>query len=334
MKPILTGLFMTDTHVKGINPRGRLDDYPTTILRKIEWVVNTAIERRVDVVLHGGDWFDTFEVSDKVKASLIAVLRRLDHAGIPLLGVHGSHDVHGYAASTLPRTSLGVLRAAGVVSLLGYGDIVEVPPGVTIGGIPHIPGLDDPEHPDASYELPRRCQILLAHGTLVESPLPDGFSHTLLSDVQVNADLVLSGDYHPGYPVYQRSDGVTFYNPGSLARVKGTPNNRSRRPGVAYFELFTGNTAPRVDFLPVPADIARPGDEIFSEGTSAEPPPDTDIAQLVRALKEQTDTNTVRFDPLVMLENLPLDSLTDDPGLAAEAKALAAREIQAAMERR
>ena len=61
MKPILKAIFLTDTHLRASNPRSRIDDYPQATLDKFKWILDYAVKRGVDVILHGGDFFDGYD---------------------------------------------------------------------------------------------------------------------------------------------------------------------------------------------------------------------------------------------------------------------------------
>ncbi len=322
MKPILKAIFLTDTHLRASNPRSRIDDYPQVILDKIKWILDYAKKREVDVILHGGDFFDGYDIAKSVEISLMNLCNQYDlHIVAPV----GSHDIHGYSIDTIKRSSVGVIEAAKVIHLLDHGEVFNFG-GVSIIGCPHSVDIDQKE--DGYYiseeiiQEERDYTILLAHGNLVDHELPEGFDCTLLDDAEVNADLVLSGHYHPGYGVYRRKDGVTFVNPGSVARVKATTNNRKRTPSIAYIEVF--KDAPvSVDIVPI--KIAEPGDEVFGDEVLVEEPPDNDVAKLVEHLKKQTDQVSGSFDIRHAIETLPLEG---DEEIVREARKRALKIIQ------
>ena len=321
-KPTLKFIYMTDTHLSASSPRSRLDDYPKAVLDKIEWIVSYAKKREVDVILHGGDFFDGYDIAKSVET---AVLKLLSTNSIPIVATIGSHDIHGYSTQTLYRSSLGVLGAADKIVLLDQGEVFNCG-GVSIVGCPHAPDID--QRKDGYYiseeviQEERDYTILLAHGNLVDHKLPEGFDYTLLEDAKVNADLVLSGHYHPGYGVYRRADGVTFVNPGSVARVKATSNNRTRTPSIAYIEVF--KDAPvSVDIIPI--KIAAKGYEVFADEEPVEEPPDNDVSKLIEQLKQQTDKVSGTFDIRHATETLVIDG---DEGIVREARKRALELIQ------
>ena len=48
-------LFLTDTHIRGTNPKNRIDDFVQTLENKLCEIVNIINEENIDFVIHGGD---------------------------------------------------------------------------------------------------------------------------------------------------------------------------------------------------------------------------------------------------------------------------------------
>lgn len=332
-RPILTALHFTDTHHKGVNPRSRIDDYPRAVLQKVAWVVNEALRRKVDVLFHTGDWFDGYNVDASVVGDVMDVLVPARDAGIVIVGVYGQHDVLGYNVDTIRRCSIRLLEASKIITLLRRGQVFSCK-GVAVVGCPYADGIDGVDGLDEGYGYyigekdgfdRREYQrtILLAHGTLVEHPLPEGFRHTLLEKVNINADIVLSGDYHDGYGVYRRSDGVTFCNPGSLARTKRT----KRMPKTALIEVYAkDDIAPGVSIVPVKCAAASV--DIFSDEDVPEPANDAQVAEMVAYLERETQVAEYRqFDVSAAIRNLPVEGRA---ALVSEARSMAMSAVQKA----
>lgn len=89
-------LHVSDTHVGFANyarltPDG-LNQREQDFFDAFERVVSLAIERRVDVVLHSGDLFDSVRPSNRAIAHVLAQCRRLAEARIPLVVISGNHE--------------------------------------------------------------------------------------------------------------------------------------------------------------------------------------------------------------------------------------------------
>ncbi|MGE5674637.1 MAG: metallophosphoesterase, partial [Mycobacterium leprae] len=98
-------LYVTDTHLRGTTPRGRLDDLPTTLLAKLREVVGLAKTHQVTAILHGGDLFDRPDVAPAVA---LEYLRVLAEAPCPVYAIPGNHDLFGFNPETISRTMLGL----------------------------------------------------------------------------------------------------------------------------------------------------------------------------------------------------------------------------------
>lgn len=324
--PIFKAVYLTDTHNKGVSPSSRLDDYPSALLEKQEWAVQFAIDHDVHAILHGGDWFDSFDTGHKVVRAVQDVYYKASRSGIPVIGTFGSHDVHGYEQSTITRSALGSLEGSRFVRILRRGEHLIIN-RVAITSVPHYFGLDEDDHgyeidpvPGADYT------ILLAHGTLVEHTLPDGFDHTLIQNAKVNADLVLSGDYHPGYPVHVREDHVVFCNPGALARTKAIKHDRERIPSIVYLEVYGSNVPPMLQIVPVA--VARPGSDIFPKADVTEPPNESQVARMVEFLRKETEASRGMFDPVNMINKVPIEG--EDQDIVDQARLVAIAAVQEA----
>jgi len=324
MTPILKAVFFTDTHIKGVSPRSRIDDYPRAILEKVKWVIDFGIENGVDVFLHGGDYFDTYSVENSVLNAFVGALDKARDHKIPIVGTVGSHDQVGYQIGAMHRSSVGVLEATGVITILRQGETWERN-GVFIIGCPHKIDLDlgnnsdydvipDKSHPGI------KSTILMAHGYITDKPL--SYACTLIDDVKTAADVVLSGHYHTGFSPYVRQDGKIFCNPGSLSRDEDNKINRVRKPSCLYLEIFDG-APPSLKIVPI--SCAHTGQEIFGDIEPISEPDAGDIARMVEYLKQETEAAGKTFDIERAIANVPVGK---DPVLVAEARSMALAMVQ------
>jgi DNA repair protein SbcD/Mre11 len=248
-------VYFTDPHIKGVNPESRLDHFPTTILKKLEWVGKYAEEIKAEAVICGGDFFDTPSVAPSVVSETIKVLNEWK---VPLYGVLGNHDVIGYNPETWWKVPIGILVNAEYYNRL-YGS------GPLMIGDALITGVD------AHYKLDQGdiadytkinhdgtgVKIHIVHGFLVEKPCI--FSHTLIESVlDTEADIVLTGHDHCGFGV-KKINGKIFCNPGALGRVTAGVGDVNRDVNIVVIDT----EAMEVILVKVPDDIARPSDEVL-----------------------------------------------------------------------
>ena len=65
-------LVFNDAHIKASTPRSRIDDYPSALWEKFQQISQIIEERNIDVILNGGDLFDTPDPSTSVVNSYLS----------------------------------------------------------------------------------------------------------------------------------------------------------------------------------------------------------------------------------------------------------------------
>lgn len=89
-------LHMSDTHVghaaySRLTPDG-LNQREEDFFKAFSAAIDVAIERRVDVVLHSGDLFDTVRPTNRALSHVLSELQRLAVARIPFVVISGNHE--------------------------------------------------------------------------------------------------------------------------------------------------------------------------------------------------------------------------------------------------
>lgn len=263
-------LYFTDTHIRGTSPRGRTDDFFDTMKRKLTEIIAIANKEKVDYVLHGGDVFDRPNLSPAVVREFAQLFRQFR---VPIYAIAGNHDIYGHNPLTVDRTMLGLLEAFGVLTLIRSGDTIQLEKGykqVQLTGEPFHYDLDK-RSITKDYAVTNKLQadfcIHMVHGMLVEQALPDGVPHTMISslwEVDSDADIVLTGHYHAGFPIQQRN-GKYIINPGAIARLSNQPSEWKRIPQVVLIELTKEIS---IQFKRL--STAHPGQEIFDRSLQEE----------------------------------------------------------------
>lgn len=249
-------LFVTDTHLRANPPVCRLDDFQEAVFAKLAEVAQLALSRQVACVVHGGDLFDA---PNRLSVALIGRVAELFRSfPCPVYVVPGNHDLIGYSLATLPNTLLGLCSSFGLVRLL-----LEPTPLDPEGRVIAHPVPAAAEILDSAYMVERRdgcCHLIVAHDAVVAAPLHPEMPHRVITPDLSNADAVLAGHYHPGWPRPFSSGSTLYVNPGSLARIDVGSGSR-RDVCVALLEVTpAGITA---EYLSLRS--ARPYEEVFKE---------------------------------------------------------------------
>lgn len=220
-------LYAGDKHIRGTNPRNRLDDYKAALKRKFEELFRIAEEEKVDAILDPGDLFDSPNVSIGILLEFADILSK---SPVPYYLTAGNHDIYGYNLDTYWRTSLALMER-----LVPQLEVINDPSQsiilrknelthlleVQLTFTPYSGDIDRDGYgysPEVEEPLEGAYRIHVSHGMLLDHTPPfDRF--TLVQDVKTTADLVLTGHCHIGYGVQRRPDGVTFANIGSFTRL-------------------------------------------------------------------------------------------------------------------
>lgn len=187
-------------HLRDSQPVSRKDNAFETQFKKVEWVLKTANNVRVDGIVHCGDIFHKWDVSFSVLVRLAHLLKTYDRR---LLIIPGSHDLNGHQEE---GTAFQLMKKLQCFVALDEGGIKVN--NVILYGIP----LGKYEKDTFMFKEKEKdfWHIIVTHFMLTPNPVP--FEHTLLRNVSTNADLVIGSDIHFPY-----REGK-FVNPGCLVR--------------------------------------------------------------------------------------------------------------------
>lgn len=249
-------LFVGDLHLRGTNPRNRIDDYKEAVKAKLREVFTLAKQHEVKAILCPGDIWDRPEVSIGVLVEFMNILRECP---IDFYTCAGNHDIHGYNLDTYERTSLRLLTELVPKFRVFTESHVMVYPDVAITFSPYSGMIDREGYGYDTHWKDEQLKIHIAHGMLLDHTPPfDRF--TLIQDVKTTADLVLTGHDHHGFGIYRRADGKVFCNPGSLTRISASTGELERPIQVALIDVRDKQT---FDIELLPLWSAKPGTEVL-----------------------------------------------------------------------
>lgn len=255
-------LYFTDTHIRGSNPKNRLDNFQDTLEKKFEEVVEISQREEVDYVLHGGDLFDRPDTSVSIINRFARVLKKIE---VPIYIISGNHDIYGHNPDTINRTMLGLLDTIDILNIIDNEIVILEKNGVRVqlSGQPYIFNIDGPDK--LKYYSPREIDpsvdfsIHMVHGMLLEKIFFEGVDYTLIDNiVDTKADVILSGHYHSGYNTLN-INGKYFINPGSLVRITNSLSEMKRRPKVVIIEV----SKEEINFKEIYLKTALNGEEVL-----------------------------------------------------------------------
>ena len=253
-------LYFGDVHIRGKNPRNRIDDYKTALKAKLREIFKLAEYNKVRAILCPGDIFDRPEVTNGVLLEFAEVFKE---SPVPIYTTPGNHDVYSYNLDTYGRTSLRILEL--IVPQLHV--ITDPKQNITLGKEialsfqPYDQNIDrngygySPGDPlDGFYK------IHIAHGMLLDHDPKVFDRYTYVGTVKTEADLVLSGHDHLGFGIYERSDGKVFMNCGAICRLAASEAEISRKIQVALITVEEGQLQP-IELIDLRS--AKPGEDIL-----------------------------------------------------------------------
>lgn len=250
-------LFIGDPHLASRVPGFRKDDYPRTVLSKLEWCLEYARRERLVPALLG----DLFNYPrDNANWLLVRLLELLRE---PALAITGNHDCQRDQLED--DDSLMLLAKAGRVHLLDRdgpwrGRINGR--AVVVGGTTYRRPLPERyEGPDGQDETPL-VFWLLHH----DVRLP-GYEESGYFDPREvpGIDVMINGHIHRPLPEMQ-AGRTLWLNPGNIARVKRTDAERDRRPSVLRIDVGARDWTKTVVEVPHQAF-----EDVFHEEIAAEP---------------------------------------------------------------
>jgi len=231
-------IWRTDVHLSDQTPLRRTGNWTKDVLSKLEWVGKLAKEKKADLVLDGGDFFD---VKSPTKNSHNLVREACEvhkKYPCPIYALVGNHDVKYGKIDFLPEQPLGVLFSSGVFQQFGEEkEIILEENGIKVRiiGVPYhgveydfekIKGI---KKKDEDY-LFVACHMLARKGktgSMFEGE--DIIGYDFLQTIS-EVDVWFFGHWHKDQGITKLPNGATVVNVGSLTRGSLHLDNQDRKP--------------------------------------------------------------------------------------------------------
>ena len=252
-----------DLHFRSENPRNRKDDFAEALLTKLYEVFQIASDNEAEAIIIPGDIFDSVNIGLSTITKLAYFLKNCkDEFGIPILTICGNHDLPAGNKGALKRTPFGLLSELNFILDLEEYDFGGMFNSIVSGcGFDFQTDTQDGAHQFMMGEPYANTPVVqVVHSMLLASSPSFPMRHTLINQVETDADIVISGHYHEGFGIIRRKDGKLFINPGALCRLSASKAEMERTVQVA---LLTIRSKTDFDAELIPLQSARPAEEVL-----------------------------------------------------------------------
>jgi DNA repair exonuclease SbcCD nuclease subunit len=233
-----------------------------TSIDKTREIIEIGIKNDVDAYLHGGDFFDSPDISDNIAGIVGEIYKEFPKK---VIVIPGNHDIRNNNITSLEQTKLGLLGRLGIVKILNYGDkIIMEKDGqkLQITGSPSDFGINRNKQMFILKEKDSDIDVAvhMAHAMILRGDANFG-DYVPINEIQneTKADITLSGDFHLGFETVEYQ-GKYFVNPGALVRKYSFMEEINRTPQVALITIYD-NKQINVDLIPLAT--AKPGNEVL-----------------------------------------------------------------------
>ena len=173
--------------------RGRGKKYSLRLENQLDtmsWIYDTAVDYKVDAIIHLGDFFDKPDLNAE-ELSALSEISWLDTIGIDQYYIVGNHEM---GLNTNEYNSTKVLK------LLEYGSVISEPMwwNDEIFILPYI--LESNRKPLAEYMGGKKADIILSHNDIKGIQMGQFISQTgfEVEEIQANCSLFINGHIHNG----------------------------------------------------------------------------------------------------------------------------------------
>lgn len=277
-----------DLHIRPDTPAGRKDNYTIAIWRKVDFILDLSAQNGNCPILVAGDLGnkpgDRGEKGERIIENawppwlLETLINKFQ--GHNIIVIPGQHDLPNHRLDLWKRSGIGVLHAAGAITLLGPYDLENNLgfKNFSLYGFPYGINIIRP-----SFEKDIRT-IAMAHISVIENkprwPGDNAITgHSLLKQFP-EYDLILTGDNHK--PFVAEYKGRLLVNPGSMMR--NTIDQKDHKPRVFLWYADENKVVPV--FLPIEENVF---DEKYIEAQQKSEAKDERFNTLITRVKQDVE---------------------------------------------
>ena len=271
-------LYLTDTQIRGINSENRMGDYYSDIIAKLKEVNSIAKKMKVDMIIHGGDLFDSAVVSNVIVDDVIDLIEKNK---IKWYVVRGNHDEISNNPNLSKASSLDhCFRRSKYINHLD--EINDK--NIYIKSYDYYTGIEEEINQKGLItESKVKCKIAVVHAFLIEKPFIATVLHSQIQKIDTDYDIVLCGHNHRGWGI-EIVEGIRFVNPSCIGRLK--IDEIDITPRVVFINTDTD----KIEFIPLKS--AKPKEEVFDLTKVAEKKEfENEIDNFIASLETTTFTD-------------------------------------------
>lgn len=259
-----------DLHLTSTCPGNRMDDYEAAVLRKFQFILNTADAEKCSVILQPMDFFDGATPSYGLYSK---IWKMINDAAIMIISGYGQHDMR---QRNMVNTGMQALLATNewIMTAPSFDPkaLIQVCTSSFGQNIP-IPNTDT-----AAFN------ILVAHRMVIKAKLWDdqkGAEYgSVLLDQFPQYQLMATGDNHQNF-VIESNDGRVLINAGSMMR--STIGQIEHQPKIYVVEIKHNKIADLIE-IDIPIE---PAEKVFRlENVQREKEIDKNMQAYIEGLQE------------------------------------------------
>ena len=223
-------LILSDSHIRGINPRFRIGNYYKDIMAKIDEILSIAKKLKVKYIIHSGDVFDSEIVSNTIVDDLVD---KIEQNKIIWYVVRGNHDEIANSPKLSKASSLDhIFRRSKYVKHL---DILETDDTI-IKGYDYYTEIEETIKKDGLFiEKSDKYKIAVVHALITEKPFIQHISHLSVKEIKTNYDLIIVAHNHK--PFEKEIKNTKIIDIGCLGRRKS--DEKEINPSVLFIDTNT-----------------------------------------------------------------------------------------------
>ncbi len=247
-------IYLQDTHIKGVNPINRIGNYYQDIMLKIKETLNIAKKMKVDYIVHGGDLFDSANVSNIMVDDFIDLVEKFE---IKWYILPGNHDCIGHNWELSKASSLAhIFRRSKLIEELTLKPNIKKF-NYIIQGFRYYHNIEETIKEKGLFcEVPKApFKIAIVHALITQQSLMPQIMHIPIKDIKTDFNIVLVAHNHLQWGIIEQN-GTKFVNIGCLGRRK--IDEVKIAPQIAYIDT----EIQEIKFISLKS--AKKGDEVFN----------------------------------------------------------------------